>query len=126
MIAQNINSAHEAIISGLFQLSNERRFKIICNCSSNGKNVTVCDDFMTIVIKQKNLLSKYFLLSAKANVHLMHLTMVAKTIVICVSINALFMSTIKEINFAEMLRLNPHDSGKNLSFQAISSWPYIK
>ena len=37
--AWNINSAYEAIISGLFQLSNERRFNVICCNCSNRKNV---------------------------------------------------------------------------------------
>ena len=39
--AQNINSAYEVIISGLFQLSNESRFNVICYNSSNRKNVSI-------------------------------------------------------------------------------------
>ena len=38
---QNINSAYETIISGLFQLSNERKYEVICCNSSNRKNVPV-------------------------------------------------------------------------------------
>ena len=63
----------------------------------------VSHGLMMIAIKQTNLLLKYFLHSVKANVHLMHLTMLAKIIII---------STVKEINFAEMLRPALHDSGK--------------
>ena len=66
------------------------------------------DDFYQAEKSAFEILSVF----AKENVHLMHLTMVAKTIMICISLNAMFMSTIKVTNFAEMLRPALHDFGK--------------
>ena len=111
---RNINSAYAAKISGLFQLSNERRFNVICYNSLNRKKVSVREPWFDDDCYQAEK-SAYEILSAfregKCALNVFNI-LLSKTIMTSLSLNALFMSKIKEINFVEMLRSALHDFGK--------------